>query len=302
LAASPDHAENTDSAESADTGETAENTASESPAMENVARGEGGDLRGVLLQVAYRGAPFSGFAIQKEARTVEGELRGAIAALDPKASTTRGVSRTDAGVHAESQQVAFDTRVPIPARGWVLALNKHLPEEISVRRARSVEAGFNPRFASLWKRYRYRILLDKVRDPAHADRTWRVGWDVALDRARAECETVLGTHDFAAFRSAGDERENTVRDIRSLQIETDAHDPRLVSVAIEGSAFMYNMVRIVVGTLIDVARGHLPPGAFARALASKDRRDLGQTAPPEGLCLEHVELTLPEGAGEPWPG
>ena len=299
MADSPDQAENVDSAESAATGETAETTeraGSESPTLENPA------IRGVLLQVAYRGAPFSGYAIQKDARTVEGELRGAIAALDPAASTTRGVSRTDAGVHAEAQQVAFDTVLPIPARGWVLALNKHLPEEIAVRRARPVSAGFNPRFASQWKRYRYRILLDKVRDPAHAARTWRVGWDVAFDLARAECEVVLGTHDFAAFRSAGDERENTVRDIRSLDIGTDAHDPRLVSVAIEGSAFMYNMVRIVVGTLVDVARGHLPPGAFARALASKDRRDLGQTAPPEGLCLEHVELTLPEGAGEPWPG
>ena len=257
---------------------------------------------GVLLQVAYRGTSFAGFAIQKEARTIEGELRGAIAALDPSASTTRGVSRTDAGVHAEAQRVAFDTTVPIPARGWVLALNKHLPEEIAVRNARLVEAGYNPRFASAWKRYRYRLLLDKVRDPALWDRTWRVGWDMALDRASSECQALLGTHDFAAFRSAGDERDNTVRDIRALRVEKDPHDPRLLSVVVEGSAFLYNMVRIVVGTLVDVARGHLPPGATARALASKDRRDLGQTAPPEGLCLEHVELVLPQGVGEPWPG
>lgn len=266
------------------------------------ASAEGPTMRGVLLEVAYRGTPFAGFAIQKEARTVEGELRGAIAALDPRASTTRGVSRTDAGVHAEAQRVAFDTTLPIPARGWVLALNKNLPDEIAVRRARAVDVGYNPRFASSWKRYRYRLLFDKVRDPAHWDRAWRVGWELSLELARAECASILGTHDFAAFRSAGDERENTERTIRSLVIEADARDPRLYSVAIEGSAFLYNMVRIVVGSLVDVARGHLAPGAFAKALASKDRRDLGQTAPPEGLCLEHVELELPSGAGEPWPG
>ena len=257
---------------------------------------------GVLLDVAYRGTTFSGFAIQKEARTVEGELRGAILAVDPRASTTRGVSRPDAGVHAEDQKVAFDARLPVPPRGWVLALNKHLPDTLAVRAARTVSPGYNPRFSSLWKRYRYRLLLDKVRDPAFADRSWRVGWDVSLEAMRAECEAVLGTHDFAAFRSAGDEREVTVRDVRRLEIEVDPRDPRQVTIAIEGSAFLYNMVRIVVGTLVDVGRGHLSPGAFARALASLDRRDLGQTAPPEGLCLEHVELALPEGASAPWPG
>ncbi len=256
----------------------------------------------MLLQVAYRGTPFSGFAWQKDARTVDGELRGAIAELDPKASLPRGVSRTDAGVHAECQLVGFDTTMPLPARGWVLALNRHLPDEIAVRRARQVPVGYNPRFASLWKRYRYRVLLDKVRDPSLADRSWRVGWEMDLAKAKAECSAVLGTHDFAAFRSAGDERENTERTLHRFElVEAPGGDPRVFEVVVEGSAFLYNMVRILVGTLVDVGRGHLEPGAFARALETLDRAMLGQTAPPQGLCLEHVECNLPEGSGEPWP-
>jgi len=257
---------------------------------------------GVLLDVAYRGGPFSGFVVQRDTRTVEGELRGAIRALDPRASLTRGVSRTDAGVHAAAQKVAFDASVIIPPRGWVLGLNQHLPQEIAVRGARAVPLDFQPRFSSAWKRYRYTLLLDRVRDPRHDDRAWRIGWEMSLSKMRAACTEIVGTHDFAAFRGARDERENTVRHVRSLVVEQDAADPRIVSVAIEGDAFMYNMVRIVVGTLVDVARGHLAEGTFSRALVSKDRRDLGQTAPPEGLCLEHVELVLPEGSGEPWPG
>ncbi len=280
------------------------------PLAEPEPAGERRPARGVLLEVAYRGTPFSGFAWQKDVRTVEGELRKALAEIDPGASSLRFASRTDAGVHAEGQLVAFDAALPIPARGWLLTMNRGLPQEIAVRRARLITPGFNPRFASRWKRYRYRILLDKVRDPALADRSWRVGWDVRLEALRAECPTVLGTHDFAAFRGAGDARENTVRTLTRVELQSTA-DARVVELVVEGNAFLYNMVRILVGSLVDVARGQLEPSALARALASKDRRDLGQTAPAHGLCLEHVECGLgergehdpahPEGEGEPWP-
>ncbi len=259
-------------------------------------------VSGVLLDVAYRGGSYSGFVVQKDTRTIEGALRIAVRALDSGASATRGVSRTDAGVHAEMQKVAFDATLEIPPRGWVLGMNQHLPPEIAVRRARVVPVDFQPRFAATWKRYRYTLLLDRVRDPAKDDRAWRVGWEMSLQKMRAICNDILGEHDFAAFRGAKDDRANTVRLVRSLVVEEDPIDPRVVTIRIEGSAFMYNMVRIIVGTLVDVARGHLSDDTFRRALGSKDRRDLGQTAPPEGLCLEHVELVLPEETGEPWPG
>jgi tRNA pseudouridine38-40 synthase len=256
-------------------------------------------VAGVLLQVAYDGTGFHGWASQAGARTVEDTLRGAVLALDPRVGKLRGCSRTDAGVHAEAQMVAFDAERDIPPRGWVLGVNQHLPDDVAVRAARSVVDGWSPRFASRGKRYRYRVLVDVVRDPRWRTRAWRLPvLDLAL--MGQEGRAAVGTHDFAGFRSAGDERAITVRNLTRVAIEPDA-DPRVVGVVVEGSSFLYNMVRILVGTMADVARGRLPPGTIARALEARDRRVAGTTAPAHGLTLEHVDLELPEGAGEPWP-
>jgi tRNA pseudouridine38-40 synthase len=253
---------------------------------------------GILLQVAYDGTQFRGWASQEGQRTVSDALAGAIKKLDPRATGPRGTSRTDAGVHAEGQMAAFDASLAIPPRGWVLALNQHMPDDACVRSARSVPPDFNPRFASRGKRYRYRVLLDRIRDPLLRDRAWRVGWSIDRGRLEREARLVVGTHDFAAFRSSHDVRRDTVRAMTRCDIEQDG---RVLSVVIEGQAFLYNMVRIVVGTLMDVARGHLEEGAVSRAIASGARKDAGITAPAHGLVLEHVDLELPEGTGEPWP-
>jgi tRNA pseudouridine38-40 synthase len=254
---------------------------------------------GVLLEVAYDGTDFHGWAAQSGPRTVEDTLRGAVLALDPGASRLRGTSRTDAGVHAEGQLVAFDTERDIPSRGWTLGLNQHLPDDVAVRSARAIAPGFSPRFASRGKRYRYRVLADAVRDPRWRTRAWRVS-EVDPTAMGREGEAAVGTHDFAAFRSAGDERATTVRTLTRVAVEAGP-DPRVLSVVVEGDAFLYNMVRILVGTMVDAGRGRLPPGAVARALESGERRQAGITAPAHGLVLEQVHLDLPEGTGERWP-
>ncbi len=258
---------------------------------------------GVLVGVAYVGTHFSGWASQKDdkTRTVEDALRGAILAMDPKAEGPRGTSRTDAGVHAEGQVAAFDATVAMPPRGWVLTLNQHLPEDVAVRWAQPVPVGYNPRFSNKKKRYRYDLLLDKVRDPLLYDRSWRIGYDMDMERVQREARAIVGTHDFAAFRSAGDERKETVRSIYSVAVEGSARDRRLYSVIIEGNAFLYNMVRILVGTLVDVGRGHLAEGTIARALEAKDRTLAGQTAPPQGLTLASIDLDLNRMDGDRWP-
>jgi tRNA pseudouridine38-40 synthase len=254
---------------------------------------------GVLLEVAYEGTAYHGWAAQRAARSVEETLRGAVLAIDPRAGRLRGASRTDAGVHAEGQLAAFDTTRAIPARGWVLGLNRHLPDDVAVRTARSAPPGFSPRFAARAKRYRYRVLVDFVRDPVWRGRAWRVPLlDVAA--MLREAESARGTHDFAAFRSAGDERPTTERTLFRVDVEREA-DPRVVAVVVEGSAFLYNMVRILVGTMVDVARGRLEAGAVMRAFASGHRGQAGTTAPAHGLVLEHVDVGLAEGLGEPWP-
>lgn len=254
---------------------------------------------GVLLEVAYDGTAFHGWASQHGQRTVEDTLRGAIGEMDPRVAQIRGASRTDAGVHAQGQLVAFDTERDIPVRGWTLGVNQHLPDDVAVRAARAVPPAFSPRFSATGKRYRYRVLVDEVRDPRWRTFAWRIP-ELDVDVAAAEATAALGTHDFAAFRASGDERVDTVRTLSRVAIEREA-DPRIVGFVVEGNAFLYNMVRILVGTLVDVGRGRLQPGAVGRALAAKDRALAGTTAPAHGLVLEQVRVNLPEGAGERWP-
>ncbi len=264
---------------------------------------------GVLLTVAYDGRSFHGFAPQPNARTVAGELLGALRALDPGLREIRGASRTDAGVHARGQRVAFDPGVAIPPRGWVLGATAHLPPEIAIRRAAIVPAGFVPRFQSVRKRYRYVVLRDPVRDPFLEGLAWRLealADDGAVARAREEAAQALGAHDFAAFRSSADERVSTVRRVSRAEVIEPRTDARLLEIVVEGDAFLHNMVRILVGTVMDVARGRLAPGAVGRALRSRERRDAGITAPPDGLYLERIELTdegadpFPAAENEPW--
>lgn len=256
--------------------------------------------RGVLLEVAYDGTGFHGWAAQSGARTVQETLRGAVLAMDPRASEVRGASRTDAGVHAEGQAVAFDSTRDIAARGWVGGLNQHLPADVAVRAARLVAPGYTPRYAARAKRYRYRVLLDSVRDPQWRMRAWRLEPNLDLVAMAREADAAVGTHDFAAFRAAGDLRASTVRTLMRVDIEREL-DPRVVSVVVEGNAFLYKMVRVLVGTLVDVARGRLQPGAVRRAIEARSRREAGTTAPAHGLVLESVDLAMPEIAGERWP-
>jgi len=257
---------------------------------------------GILLTVAYDGRPFAGFARQPDQRTIAGELLGALQAIDPGIREVRGASRTDAGVHALGQRVAFDPCREIPPRGWALGTARHLPREISVRRASIVPRRFTPRFENRGKIYRYLLLRDLVRDPFLEGRAWRVAelrGEGAIERAAAEAKLAVGTHDFAAFRSSADPRENTTRTLRRVDVEVDRDDPRLVRIEVEGDAFMHNMVRILVGTFVDVARERLEPFAVSRALASKRRDDAGITAPPDGLYL--VSVALSDEGRDPFP-
>jgi tRNA pseudouridine38-40 synthase len=255
---------------------------------------------GVLLTVAYDGTPFSGWAPQTNARTIAGELLAAVRALRPEVREVRGASRTDAGVHAMGQRAAFDVDAPIPPRGWVLGLGSHLPVEIAVRAASRVAPGFTPRFRSTGKRYIYTLLLDPARDPFWDRRALRVPQPLDLEAMAAEAATAIGCHDFRAFRASADERRETVRTIRSFALRRDPTDARLVRLVVEGDRFLYNMVRILSGSLVDVGLGRLRPGAFARALASGERSDLGPTAPAHGLLLD--EVFLDTTGDDLWPG
>jgi tRNA pseudouridine38-40 synthase len=257
------------------------------------------DLHGVLLTLAYDGAPFCGYAKQTNGRTVAGELEGAIASVDPKASSTRGVSRTDSGVHARGQLVAFDSTKDIDPRGWVLALNQQLPRELAVVRAARIAASFEPRRCVVSKTYVYRILESRTRDPLVDQFAWRIPYRLNQLLMREAAAEIQGEHDFRAFRGAADTRDETVRHIFRITLGPAANDSRITELTVTGNKFLYNMIRIIAGTLVDIGREHLPKDAFTRALASGVRKDLGITAPPEGLVLQHIELA--DAGTDHWP-
>ena len=254
---------------------------------------------GVLLTVAYDGSRFAGFARQPTARTIAGELDGAVRAIDASASIVRGASRTDSGVHALSQRVSFDTSLDIPSRGWVLALAQHTSDEIAIVSAARVPAGYDPRDHARKKTYRYGILRSSVRDPFLRERTWRIGERLNHQRMSEEAAALVGCHDFRAFRSSTDTRVDTVRTIFRADLKEASTDARLLLVDIDGDRFLHRMVRIIVGALVDVGRGRLPPGAVRSALRTGNRNELGITAPPDGLCL--MTLDLDDEGSDKWP-
>ena len=253
-----------------------------------------GTLHGVCLVVAYDGTGFAGYQLQPAQRTVQAELERAAAVLTGHPVRVRAAGRTDAGVHALAQVVAFDSARPIPARGWLLGLNQHLPDDIRVQRAVACTPGYTPRFESVEKTYRYVLQRGESQNPLLRHRAYQMGKVKRLDlqRMRAAAAALVGTHDFRAFRSADDARDNSVRTLYAVDVVAshDA-DPTLWRIDVRGTAFMKNMVRIIAGTLIDVGRGRIPLERVASLLGSDAQRDeAGQTAPAHGLTLLDVKL------------
>ncbi len=263
---------------------------------------------GIRLVVAYDGAEFAGFVSQRDQRTVQGELERAIALMNGAPVLVRGAGRTDSGVHAAGQVVAFDAQRDIPPLGWRRGLNRKLGHDVVVRQAEVCAVGYNPRFDALDKTYRYVLQAARDRDPLLRTRVWSLGKSRQLRREftrdddaseRLDVEAMrdaasrfVGVHDFHAFRAADDDRLVTTRRIFSFEVIPNfGSEPSLVALEVRGSAFMKNMVRILAGTLVDVGRGRMSPETIDRLLAPGARReDAGVTAPPHGLTLMHVTL------------
>jgi tRNA pseudouridine38-40 synthase len=243
----------------------------------------------IRLIVRYDGAGLSGWQRQRNARTVQEELERAAAEMSGAAVRVHGAGRTDAGVHALAQVASFETAAVIPMKGWRLGMNSKLPPEISVTEAREVPAGFDPRRASAGKRYRYLVNNAPSRDPLLRDRAWHVYDPLDLDRLERAAQRLVGRHDFKGFRAADCERTSTVRHVfRVALVRQYAGARGLLALEVEGTAFLKNMVRIITGTLVDVARGRLQESVVAEVLASGDRTRAGITAPPQGLYLDEV--------------
>ena len=242
-------------------------------------------MRRIHLIVEYDGTAYAGWQRQANAMTVQEKLERAILKLTGEELCVSGASRTDAGVHALGQSAHFDTESRIPADKFSFALNTLLPPDIRVTRSEEVPLEFHARFSTRGKRYRYLFHAAPHAGALTRNTHAHVIYPLDAERMQAEAQDLVGTHDFAAFAASGSVVKDTVRTIYRAEVTREGSEIRLV---VEGSGFLYNMVRIIAGTLIGVGSGKLEPGAFKRAIASGDRLDLGITAPAHGLTLMEV--------------
>ena len=245
------------------------------------------ESRVIKLTIAYDGAGFHGWQRQPGVRTVQEELEQTLQRVLRHPVALAAASRTDAGVHARGQTAHLRTDTRIPDANLPHALNERLPEDMTIVHARRVPDGFHATRDARSKLYQYRIhaAARGAGEFLRAGRAWQVRYALDADRLRAAASELVGTHDFSAFASAGETRQSTVRTVHRIDLRR-RFDELLIDV--EGDGFLYNQVRNMVGTLVEVGRGRWPAEHLRAVLASRDRQQAGPTAPPHGLCLMWV--------------
>lgn len=239
----------------------------------------------VLLTVSYDGTAYAGWQRQQNALAVQQVLENALSSLTGETVVVTGSSRTDAGVHALGQMVHFDTASRIPADKYPFALNTCLPSDIRVLLGRDVSPCFHARFDAAGKKYTYRIHNAPHASALYRNLSAHVPQKLDFERMQQSLSPLVGTHDFAAFQAAGGTAKTTVRTIYNVQLLKQGDDLIFI---IHGNAFLYNMVRIIVGTMLDVGMGRLSADCFMQALQTGSRLSLGVTAPACGLELTEV--------------
>ena len=239
--------------------------------------------------VKYLGTDFHGFQVQPNKRTVQGELCCALKEALGNECRVTGCSRTDAGVHANEFCILIDCDgATVPPEKLPLAVSRFLPTDLSLFYAKKSDEGFHPRYDVKSKEYLYRIKNIPIYDPFDYGRVWflpRFISDSAVNSMREAGQYLVGKHDFSAFMSEGSDIVDTVRTVFYVDVSSNNE---YIDIRISADGFLYNMVRIIVGTLIEVAYGRLKPTDIPTILESHNRSSAGMTAPPEGLYLNRV--------------
>ncbi|MCR5250661.1 MAG: tRNA pseudouridine(38-40) synthase TruA [Lachnospiraceae bacterium] len=241
-------------------------------------------VRHILIRVAYDGSAYHGWQLQDNGITVEEELNRALSDLFGEEITVDGGSRTDAGVHAKDNVALFSTGSPvrIPAEKLPFALNRRLPADIRVTSGCEVGEDFHPRHCDSVKTYEYRILNSPLQDPLRRHVTTWYHQKLDAERMAEAARVLTGEHDFTSFCSVHAQSTTRVRTIHDIRVSREDDEIRI---RVSGNGFLYNMVRIIAGTLMEVGAGRLEASAMQGILEAKDRGAAGPTAPPEGLCL-----------------
>lgn len=244
-------------------------------------------LRRIRLTVAYDGTNYNGWQYQPNGVTIEAVLNRAISSLTGEPIVVIGASRTDAGVHARCNCAVFDTAMRMPAEKFAYALNQRLPEDIRIRRSEEVEPDWHPRKRNSVKTYEYRILNEEFPDPLDRLYAHFTYLELDVEKMRRAAGYLVGEHDFKSFCSIHTQAESTVRTITALDVERRGS---VITIRVSGTGFLYNMVRIIAGTLLEIGNGKYPPERMEEILLACDRAAAGPTAPARGLTLTEYEF------------
>ncbi|MBO5341306.1 MAG: tRNA pseudouridine(38-40) synthase TruA [Lachnospiraceae bacterium] len=244
-------------------------------------------MRRIMLTVAYDGTDFHGWQVQPGVRTVEGELNTCLSELLGAEVQVIGASRTDAGVHALGNLAVFDTESNIPAEKFAYALNCKLPSDVKVQKSEEVAADFHPRKCDSVKTYEYHIDSGEFPMPINSRYAYYTYHMPDVELMREAAKYIVGEHDFKSFCSVHTQAETTVRTVYAVDVEQTGRE---IVIRVSGSGFLYNMVRIIAGTLLEAGMGKFEPSKVAWMFEQCDRTVAGPTLPPEGLRLCRIEI------------
>ena len=254
--------------------------------------------RPILLLVQFDGTDFHGWQMQQSLRTVQGVLSKAIQEMLEVAPTLYASSRTDAGVHARGLPVLFYTDKDIPTHGFEKGLNSITPPDVSILQAVEVSDDFNVRTSANGKQYCYRIWNARHAAALQSRYAWHIPYTLDIDAMNEAGQQLVGEFDFSSFRATGCQARSTQR--RITKVHASQEHPAEITVTVEGNAFLQHMVRIIVGTLVEIGRGARRVEWMAEALKQRDRTAAGPTTPPHGLCLERVHYDPCPFSPEHW--
>lgn len=242
-------------------------------------------MKRVKLTIAYDGTNYCGWQIQPNGITIEEVINKALSKLTGENVVVIGASRTDSGVHAMGNVAVFDTETTIPADRIAMAVNRILPEDIVVVKSEEVVSDFHPRYCNCEKTYEYHIVNTRIPIPTKRLTNYFVSYELDIDKMRESAAYLVGEHDFASFCNIKTDVDSTVRTVKELEILKNGDE---ITIRISGNGFLYNMVRIIVGTLIRVGRGFYQPEQVKEILEAKNRKAAGVTAPPHALMLMEI--------------
>jgi len=242
-------------------------------------------MRNIKLTIEYDGTCYNGWQSQENGRAIQDEIENAIFKLTGEKIRVTGASRTDAGVHACGQVCNFFTSSSIPADKFSFALNTLLPGDIVIKKSEEVSGDFHARFSAKGKKYRYVIYNSPHPSALLRSRSWHVFYKLDIEAMKEAATYLIGTHDFTCFMAQGSNVKSTVRTIWEMSIEKEKE---IVQIEVSGNGFLYNMVRIIVGTLIEIGAGKIRPEQIDDIMKKCDRKLAGRTAPRQGLYLVEV--------------